>query len=154
MANAVCCSLSKQRISTKRHEKSNLSKKLFSQQGWRLYLKKPVWLMAFLTNVSERLLKLCMSWIIFGLNCDKVTTLCNIQYICTQYKQCVCVLIQHSYCNLWICNVERNTQRLIEWPGCLATQRCLSFVNLHSKKVSDSRANRRRNDWSDTKEQE
>lgn len=40
---------------------------------------------------------------------------------------------------------------VIERPGCLATQRCLSFVNLHSKKVSNSTAKRGRIDSSLTR---
>ena len=36
---------------------------------------------------------------------------------------------------------------VLEGPGNLATQRCLSFVNLHSKKVSNSTAKRGRIDF-------
>lgn len=42
---------------------------------------------------------------------------------------------------LWHKVQEKHISRLIKWPGCLATQQCLSIVNLHSKKVNEWRDN-------------
>lgn len=53
---------------------------------------------------------------------------------------------------LWHKEQEKHASRLIKWPGCLATQQCLSIVNLHSKKVNKWQAAAAEIIWHESRE--